>query len=262
MLEHFLFFLPDKVNKIVLIDDRLSVLESFRQFIQMAQLYQFDIPVIDLIHVSKQNRGSYYTHPLATQAKELKHVDFSVSIILHTIEREIHRLSSKILCFSTRDAEKMVTQLITLKRQIQRELDECEASIPSYKQSRSLFHSLKQAHGFNPNFLAYVDDFYTHGAEELPHNPLLQRGDVQLILNEISRLRHDTLQYLFTGKKLKADLIEQALMHALRQGAEDVTQDDGVQRALQHHRLFGFFGHKDAAALVNVERARAAKFTY
>lgn len=262
MLEHFLFFLPDKVRKIVLIDDRPSVLESIRQFIQMAELYQLDIPTIDLIHVSKQNRGSYYTHPLATQAKALKQTDFSVFIILHTIEREIHSLSSKTGCFYTGDPAKMAAQLIKLKTLMQRELDECQDASPSYKQARSLFHSLKQAQSFNANFLAYVDDFYTHAAEEVPQNPLLQRADVQLILKEISRLRHDTLQYLFAGKKLKADLIEQALMHALRQGAEDVTQDDGVQRALQHHRLFGFFGHKDAAALVNVERARAAKLTY
>ncbi len=262
MLEHFLFFLPAKVKKVVLIDDRRSVLDSIRQFMQMAHLYQFDIPEIDLIHVSKKNRGSYYTHPLATQATGIAAADFSISIIVHTIEREIQRLSTNILCFNMGHSEKAAASLINLKTLIQCELDEHQETMPTYKQSRSLFHSLKQANTFHPNFLAYLDDFYTYGATVLPKNPLLQRGDVQLILKEISRLRHDTLQYFFSGKKLKADLIENALMHALRQGAEDVTQDDEVQRALQYHRIFGFFGHKDAAALVNVEQARSANFNY
>lgn len=262
MLEHFLFFLPDKVKKIVLIDDRCSVLDSVRQFMQMAHLYQFDIPAIDLIHVLKKNRGSYYTHPLAAQATGITAADFSVSIILHTIEREIQRLSTSILCFNMGHFEKMAAPLINLKTLIQCELDEHQETMPTYKQSRSLFHSLKQVNTFHPNFLAYLDDFYTYGAIVLPQNPLLQRADVQLTLKEISRLRHDTMQYFFSGKKVKADLIENALMHALRQGAEDVTQDDEVQRALQHHRIFGFFGYKDAAALVNVEQARSAKFNY
>lgn len=259
MLEHFLFCLPAKVKKIVLIDDRRSVLDSVRQFMQMAQVYQFDIPAIDLIHVHQKNRGSYYTHPLAAQAAGITATNFSASIIMYTIEREINRLSTNLLCFNPSHSKKMAAQLINLKKLIQCELDEHQDTMPSYKQSRSLFNSLKQANRFNLNFLAYLDDFYAYDATALPKNPLLQRKDVQLMLKEISRLRHDTMQYFFSGKKLKADLIETALMHALRQGAEDVTQDDEVQRALQYHRLFGFFGHKDTAASINIEQARSAQ---
>lgn len=252
MLELFLHAMPGWVDGIVIIDDRTSVLESVRAYIKKAHSLRFALPKIDIIHVSQQNRGCYYQQQLVAQMGMLNQQDFSGYIALHTIEREIQRLNASL--FSLSDTVKQtIKQLGELKALLQQELSE---SPQSHKNSCVLFQTLMHANNIDKNFISYLCDFYAANIDERGSVPLLQRRDVQLVLKEVSRLRHDTSQYFFEGKKEKANLIENALLNALRQGAEDVTLDHEVRAALQHHRLFSFFGYKRAAALVNVEQAR------
>lgn len=86
--------------------------------------------------------------------------------------------------------------------------------------------------------------------DSLPQTP-----SIVAVIQEIKRLEKNAKSSFGIRNQWKADEIKTALCRAIKSGVTDVTEDTGVRNALALHRIFGFFGAKQADALTHFDEA-------
>jgi hypothetical protein len=251
LFEFFLNYLSEETEKIIVIDDNRAVIKSIKQVCENKKVELQNKKLhVDIIHIAKNKNGLYYSMAAALQVENLQINHFHHAILLSTIVHEINRIQGISFC-SKGNKQSTLNGLQQLLDNLHINV-ECKTAILT---------DLKKASLVDANFLKHVTTSISlHFNNE--YSLVCQRSDVQKIIKEISRLRYPLYNFSLGSKKVKADLIENALLAALKNGCEDVTQDRQVRQALEYHRVFSFWGLKNTTAILNVDKTNPASVVW
>ncbi len=76
---------------------------------------------------------------------------------------------------------------------------------------------------------------------------------IRCIAQEIERLKNNSTKWYSFGNQKKIRLILKAVKKAQDSGCDPIHENQAVQKALDHHRYFGFFGCKKTTSRLNIE---------